>query len=51
MPAKAKPVTVLEAQRAFYIDFEGTAVDPPSLLGVAWHDGKKDHFVQHVLEE
>ena len=45
MATKAEPLTVSEAQRAIYIDFEGTAVDPPSLLGVAWFDGNKVRFV------
>ena len=45
MAAKAKPLTLTEAKRAFYIDFEGTAVDPPSLLGVAWFDGDEVCFV------
>lgn len=39
-----------EAQRAIYIDFEGTAVDPPSLLGAAWLDGNDILFIQYVLE-
>ena len=51
MAAKAKPLTLTEAKRAFYIDFEGTAVDPPSLLGVAWFDGDEVCFVQYVMEE
>jgi len=48
---KTEPLTVSEAQRAIYIDFEGTAVDPPSLLGVAWFDDDKVRFVQYVVEE
>ena len=40
-----------EAHRGIYIDFEGTAVDPPSFLGVTWVDGETQHFVQHVLEK
>ena len=51
MATQAEPLTVSEAQRAIYIDFEGTAVDPPSLLGVAWFDGDKVRFVQYVVEE
>ena len=51
MAEKAKPLSVSEAQRAIYIDFEGTAVDPPSLLGVAWFDDDKARFVQYVVEE
>ena len=51
MATKAKPLTVSEAQRAIYIDFEGTAVDPPSLLGIVWHDGDEANFVQYVVEE
>ena len=51
MAEMAKPLTVSEAQRAIYIDFEGTAVDPPSLLGVAWFDDDKARFVQYVVEE
>jgi len=35
-----------DARRAIYIDFEGTAVDPPSLLGVL----VDDEFVQYVFE-
>jgi hypothetical protein len=51
MAAKAKPLTLSEAQRAIYIDFEGTAVDPPSLLGIVWRDGDEVKFVQYVVEE
>jgi len=51
MGAKAKPLSSSEADRAIYIDFEGTAVDPPSLLGVLWYDGAQRHFVQYVMEE
>jgi hypothetical protein len=40
-----------EAERAIYIDFEGTAVDPPSLLGAEWLDADDLHFIQYVLEE
>jgi hypothetical protein len=43
-------VSVAEAQRAIYIDFEGTAVDPPSFIGVAWSQGNALKFVQHVIE-
>ena len=51
MPATARPLTLSEAQRAIYIDFEGTAVDPPSLLGVVSYDGNQPKFVQYVIEE
>ena len=51
MAAKAKPLTLSEAKQAIYIDFEGTAVDPPSLLGVLSYDGNQPHFVQYVVEE
>ena len=51
MAAKAKPLTLSEAKRAIYIDFEGTAVDPPSLLGVLSYGGNRRHFVQYVMEE
>ena len=51
MAAQAKPLTLSEAQRAIYIDFEGTAVDPPSLLGIVWRDGDEVKFVQYVVEE
>ena len=51
MAAKAKPFTLSEAEQAIYIDFEGTAVAPPSLLGVLSYDGNQPHFVQHVVEE
>ena len=51
MAAKAKPLTLSEAQRAIYIDFEGTAVDPPSLLGIVWRDGDEVRLVQYVVEE
>jgi hypothetical protein len=43
--------SVDDARRAIYIDFEGTAVDPPSLLGAAWVDGGEEFFIQYVLEE
>ena len=47
-----KILTSEEAQRAIYIDFEGTAVDPPSFLGVLWFSdsGERD-FKQLILEE
>ena len=51
MPATARPLTLSEAERAIYIDFEGTAVDPPSLLGVLSYDGDEVEFVQYVMEE
>ena len=47
-----KILTSEEAQRAIYIDFEVTAVDPPSFLGVLWFSdsGERD-FKQLILEE
>lgn len=44
------PLTLSEVERAIYIDFEGTAVDPPSLLGALWVDGDDDYFIQYVVE-
>ncbi len=44
-------LTIEEAEQAIYIDFEGTAVDPPSLLGVLVVDNCKTEFVQYVVEE
>ena len=47
-----KILTSEEAQRAIYIDFEGTAVDPPSFLGVLWFsDSGERNFKQLILEE
>ena len=44
-------LTPVEAERAIYIDFEGTETDPPSFLGAAWADGDGGvRFVQYVLE-
>ena len=43
--------TPIEAERAIYIDFEGTETDPPSFLGAAWADDAGGlRFVQYVLE-
>jgi hypothetical protein len=43
--------TPIEAERAIYIDFEGTETDPPSFLGAAWAgDDGEFRFVQYVLE-
>jgi len=50
MPTKTS-VDIEEARRGIYIDFEGTAVDPPSFLGATWVDDDGQHFVQYVLEE
>lgn len=36
--AESLSVSPVEAERAIHIDFEGTAVDPPSLLGASWLD-------------
>ena len=47
MAAKAKPLTVSEAQRAIYIDFEGFKGKPPAFFGWVWAIGKKasdDHI-------
>jgi hypothetical protein len=44
-------LTQAEAARAVYVDFEGTAVDAPSLLGMAWADGDELRFLQLVFEE
>ena len=44
-------VTLEEARRAIYIDFEGTAVDPPSLLGALWAEESGLSFVQFVIED
>lgn len=43
--------SIEDAQRALYVDFEGTAVDPPSFLGVCWAEGGDVRFRQYVLEE
>ena len=32
-------ICIEEALRGIYIDFEGTAVDPPSFLGATWLHG------------
>ena len=52
MTAKKRThISEAEAGRAIYIDFEGTAVDPPSFLGAAWVDGDDCFFIQFVIEE
>lgn len=51
MKSKNPMPTPEECERALFIDFEGTAVDPPSFLGATWLDGDTQHFVQYVLEE
>ena len=45
-------ITLMEAQRALIIDFEGTMTDPPSLLGVLYvKDGENSQtFNQYVSE-
>ena len=50
-PKKPTQISPIEADRAIYIDFEGTAVDPPSFLGAAWADGDDRFFVQFVIEQ
>jgi hypothetical protein len=50
VPADTRQLTIDEAVRAVYIDFEGTAVDPPSFLGAEWWERDDLHFVQYVLE-
>ena len=43
--------TPIEAERAIYIDFEGTETEPPSFLGAAWaYDDGEFRFVQYVLD-
>ena len=47
MATKAEPLTVSEAQRAIYIDFEGFKGKPPTFFGWVWAVGKKasdDHI-------
>ena len=47
MATKAEPLTVSEAQRAIYIDFEGFKGKPPAFFGWVWAIGKKasdDHI-------
>ena len=47
MATKAEPLTVSEAQRAIYIDFEGFKGKPPTFFGWVWAIGKKasdDHI-------
>ena len=47
MADKAKTLTVSEAQRAVYIDFEGFKGKPPTFFGWVWAIGKKasdDHL-------
>ena len=47
MADKAKTLTVSEAQRAIYIDFEGFKGKPPTFFGWVWAIGKKagdDHL-------
>ena len=42
----------IDSGRAIYVDFEGTKLDPPSLLGVFYFDEeyREDRFVQYVIE-
>ena len=44
-------ICIEEALRGIYIDFEGTAVDPPSFLGAIWLHGDTQNFIQYVLEK
>ena len=44
-------ITPEEALFGIYLDFEGTAVDPASLLGVLSFDGEQTDFTQFVFEE
>lgn len=43
---RASRLTLTQAKRPVYIDFEGTATDPPSLLGVL----AGEEFTQYVIE-
>jgi hypothetical protein len=45
-------LTPREAERAIYVDFEGTETDPPSFLGALRADDDGGlRFVQYVLEQ
>ena len=49
-PKKPTQISRTGAERAIYIDFEGTRDDPPSFLGAAWADGEDRYFIQFVIE-
>lgn len=51
MVAAPRSLSPAEAERAIYIDFEGTAVDPPSFLGAAWLKRGEVYFIQYVIEQ
>lgn len=51
MSGPRRKLTLDEARRALYLDFEGTMVDPPSFLGVLWGEGDDVQCIQLVLEE
>ena len=49
---KKTTISPEEAARGIYIDFEGTAIDPPSFLGITWvSGGGNQRFIQIVLEK
>ena len=49
--SRIKPISVEDAERAIYIDFEETATDPPSFLRAVWADEDDLFFEQYVIEE
>ena len=43
--------SLIEAKRAIYLDFEGTVKDPPSLMGLLYHDQHDQAvFTQYITE-
>ena len=40
--------SVASPEQVAVLDFEGTPVDPPSLLGVYWRKGDEEMFIQFI---
>lgn len=51
--AATRRLSKADAERAVYFDFEGTATDPPSLLGLLYDRGGADglRFEQYIVED
>jgi hypothetical protein len=50
MSTETTTIDLEGARRALYIDFEGSKLLPPTLLGVYREDGEGAHFAQHIFE-
>ena len=50
---RMRPITDVQAERAIWIDFEGTTTDDPSMLGVLWtpERGRRPELTQYVFDD